>query len=114
MPIIHRKVGHSRTGSGQARTGSIQVFLHCKVSLGMFSSERGISVVLPSGQKIVAFVDKRDVNVGRDPRPGEEIDGLVKVSVVTESRQSIVVDLPQPAISQGPRIEVPPRMLQIA
>ena len=98
-----KKVARSRTG---------QFFLRCSVASGMFSHERGITVELTSGKHVVAFVDARDVRVSKDPRPGEEIEGMVKVSVIEKGRDSVVVDLPQPAISQGTRLEVQPRMLR--
>lgn len=85
--------------------------LKCKVSRGLFSDERGVAVALP-GQPVVAFVDRRDVIVPRDPGPEEEIDGWVKVDVVSLEADSALVDLPQPAVSQGTRLRVPRTMLR--
>ena len=85
--------------------------LNCKVSLGMFSSERGVQIELPDGRVITALVDKNDVTVDRDPPKGGTVAGKVKVTVVEAAGDSVVVDLPQPAISEGPRLIVPRALL---
>lgn len=85
--------------------------IRCKVSQGMFSSERGVLVELPDGRKMTAFVDKCDVLVDRDPVAGEEVRGRVKVAVIEEKKDSVIVDLPQPTITGGPRVRVPKVLL---
>jgi hypothetical protein len=86
--------------------------ISCKVSLGMFSNERGVLVELPDGRKISALVDKRHVIVDEDPKPGAEVEGRVKVSVVEPKKDSIIVDLPQPGLTEGPRLKVPKTFLR--
>ncbi|MGE0826083.1 MAG: hypothetical protein AB7G75_01300 [Candidatus Binatia bacterium] len=89
------------------RTPKIEASISCTVSQGMFSGERGVLVELPDGRKVTAFVDKHDVIVDRDPARGEEVRGRVKVAVVAENKDSVIVDLPQPTITGGPRLRVP-------
>lgn len=86
--------------------------LSCLVSPGMFSTERAVSVELPDGRKISAFVDKRDVLPHRDLKPGQEVQGYVKVSVVEVGKDSAIVDLPQPGLTEGPRLKVPKTILK--
>lgn len=85
--------------------------LRCSVSLGMFSHERAIAVDLPSGQRISAFVDARDVKVAGKPDPGQKLPGRVRVSIVEDRGDSVVVDLPQPAVTEGTRVTVPKALL---
>lgn len=84
----------------------------CKVSLGMFSTERGVIVELPDGRKVSAIVDRRHVIVDKDPQPGSEVEGRVKVFIVEPRKDSIIVDLPQPGLAKGPRLEVPKTFLR--
>ncbi len=81
--------------------------LPCKVSAGMFSSERGILVELPGGRRVSALVDKKHVTPKADPAPGTEVAGRVRVDIVEYHKDSVVVDLPQGGFSEGPRLKVP-------
>ena len=56
--------------------------LACKVSRGMFSTEREIFIQADGGREVTALVDQRSVIEPKQPAPGESIDGRVKVSVV--------------------------------
>lgn len=78
----------------------------------MFSSERGVLVELPDGRKVTALVDKRHVIVDKDPQPGGEVEGRVKVFIVEQKRDSVIVDLPQPGLTEGPRLKVPKTFLR--
>jgi hypothetical protein len=77
----------------------------------MFSNERGVLVELPDGRTLTAFVDKRDVIVEREPVGEEEIRGRVKVQVIEEKNDSVLIDLPRPTITGGPRLRVPKKLL---
>jgi hypothetical protein len=85
----------------------------CKVSRGMFSSEREIFIQGDGGREVTALVDQRSVIEPKQPAPGESIDGRVKVSVVEIDKRSgfALVDLPQPAFGVGSRIKVPTVLL---
>jgi hypothetical protein len=85
----------------------------CKVSRGVFSNERVVLVELPEGRAVTAFVDKRDVIVDRDPAVGEEVGGRLKVEVVETKNDSVLVELPQPSITGGPRVRVPKTLLDL-
>jgi putative intracellular protease/amidase len=89
------------------KTPRTEASISCTVSQGLFSSERGVFVELPDGRKVTAFVDKRDVIIDRDPARGEKVRGRVKVAVVEEKKDFVIVDLPQPTITGGPRLRVP-------
>jgi len=78
-----------------------ELTLKVKVSRGLFANERRISLELPDGRTIAAFVDKRDVIVDRDPQAGEEVKGRVKVSMVEKKNGTALVDLPQPRRLSG-------------
>lgn len=78
----------------------------------MFSTERAISIQLPSGRTVSAFVDRHDVIPDRELKPGEEYQGYVKVSVVEVKNNSAIVDLPQPGLTEGPRLAVPKDLIK--
>jgi hypothetical protein len=85
------------------------MFLDCFVSNGMFSTERGISLVLPDGANVVAFVDQSDVILPSKYSmlsAGQKVRGQVLVSVIGRTQEGVLVDLPQPSIAQGTRIIV--------
>jgi len=86
--------------------------IDCKIFLGMFSSERGVVVELPDGRKVMAVVDKRYVFPDREPKPGTEVDGRVKVFIVESKKDTAIVDLPQAGLTQGPRLEIPRTFLR--
>ena len=81
--------------------------ISCSIGPGMFSSERAISIELPGGRMVSAFVDRHDVIPDRELKPGEEYQGRVKVSLVELKNNSAIVDLPQPGLTQGPRLAIP-------
>lgn len=81
--------------------------ISCKAALGMFSSEREVVVELADGRKISALVDKGDVIVDEDPLPGKEVPARLKVTIVEKSgKDAVIVDLPQPSLTEGPRVKV--------
>lgn len=79
----------------------------CHVYPGMFSAEWGVDIKLHDNSVISALVDKKDVFVEKDPQPGSNVKGTLKVYIVQRSKESVVFDLPQPALASGPRLEVP-------
>ena len=86
--------------------------ISCSISPGMFSSERAISIDLPGGRKVSAFVDRRDVIPDRDLMPGEEYKGHVRVFLVDFRNDSAIVDLPQAGLTEGPRLKVPRDLIE--
>lgn len=88
--------------------------IECKVSLGMFAGERGVRIELPDGQSLSMFVDRSQVEVAREPQPGEEIDGWLEVSVIGESDGRAIIDLPQQTFTSGTRVAVPRDFLRAA
>jgi hypothetical protein len=81
--------------------------ISCKVALGMFPSEREVIVELADGRQMSALADKRDVIVEKDPALGSEVPGRVKVSIVEPAgKDAVIVDLPQPGLTEGPRVKV--------
>ncbi len=84
-----------------------RVRIKCKVSLGLFSNERGVRIELPGGKAVSALVDKSQVEEERAPTAGEEVNGFVWASIVKESSDSYMIDLPQPTLTGGTRVLVP-------
>ncbi|MBI4505274.1 MAG: hypothetical protein HY691_07045 [Chloroflexi bacterium] len=83
-----------------------QATIPCVISRGMFQDERAVIVALPNEAKATFLVDKRHVIPQDDPGPGRQVEGYVKVSIVAEQDDSVIVDLPQPGLTVGPRIAV--------
>ena len=87
------------------------VAIRCTVSRGMFEDERAVHVELSDGRTVSAFVDKEDVLVEEEPSAVSEVTGRVRVVVVKENDKSVILDLPQPTITNGPRVEVNKELL---
>jgi hypothetical protein len=89
-------------------------YLPCKVSKGLFATERQVSVALPDGKNFIAFVDHRNIRLKSDLNltSEESVDGWVKVYPVEVSTSKALVDLPtQGGFAEGPRIEISPKEL---
>jgi len=87
------------------------VTMRCTVSRGMFKDERAVHVKLTDGRNVSAFVDKDDVSVEEEPTAASEVMGRVRVVVVKENDKSVILDLPQSTITNGPRVEVNKELL---
>jgi len=86
--------------------------VNCSISAGMFKSERMVSVELPGGHEVTALVDRNQVIPDREVSPSEEYKGQVKVTVVQVRNNSAIIDLPQPGLTQGPRLVVPKNIIK--
>ena len=86
--------------------------VNCSISAGMFKSERMVSVEIPGGHEITALVDRHQVIPDREVSPSEEYKGQVKVTVVQLKNNSAIIDLPQPGLTQGPRLVVPKNIIK--
>jgi hypothetical protein len=86
--------------------------VNCSISAGMFKSERMVSVELPGGHEVTAFVDRRQVIPDREITSSEEYKGQLKVTVVQVKNDSATIDLPQPGLTQGPRLVVPKKIVK--
>jgi hypothetical protein len=94
-------------GARRKPSYSAYALIDCTVSAGTFADERSIVVNLPNGQSVLAFVDKSQVLVERDPKDGEEVNGRLRVYVVSKMKDKAIIDLPEAGIAVGPRVEVP-------
>jgi hypothetical protein len=107
-PYLHKE-------SQMSKKKHILPTVACKVSRGMFSTEREIFIQGDDGSEVTALVDQSSVIEPKQPAPGESIDGRVKVSVVEIDNKSgfALVDLPQPAFAVGARIKIPAKLLDL-
>jgi len=90
-------------------TSSDYYFIQCKVSPGLFATERQVAIKLPDGREFIAFVDERNVKVKgkQELRLENPVDGWVKVFPVEVKKNKALVDLPQGSFTEGPRIQIP-------
>lgn len=91
-----------------------RALVRCKVSLGMFANERGVRIELPNGESVSALVDASQVQVEKNPRPGEEVDGYLWVSVIGDTEGKFVIDLPQQTLTGGTRVSVAKTLVRSA
>jgi hypothetical protein len=96
-------------GATQARA-----LIRCKVSIGMFTNERGVEIEIPGRDTLSLLADRSQVRIEREPAPGEEVEGWLEVSVISASGGHVLVDLPQPTFMTGTRIAVPRDLLRAA
>jgi hypothetical protein len=87
-------------------------FIRCKISRGLFDSERQVTVRLPDGREFVTFVDMRNVKEDQPIDHEKTVDGWVEVFPVRVTSHQALVDLPQGSFTEGPRIEIPSRELR--
>jgi hypothetical protein len=112
-------MGISRREREMAKTSAKRVVarnddlstIRCKVSLGMFPSERVITLELPE-EVVTGFVDKNDVIVTKEPSQDQAVDGRVRVYVLEIKKDSVLIDLRQPTITHGTRLRVPRSFLE--
>lgn len=88
-----------------------EVNIKCRVLPGVFSEEREVVISLPDGQTMSAPISKRLVQVEEEPHIGHEVEGSVRALLVEEGDRTVLVELPQPGLSKGPRIVVPKELL---
>lgn len=86
--------------------------IKCTVSIGMFAHERGVQIEIPDGETLSLLVDRSQVQIDREPAPGEAVDGWLEVTVISASNGRVIVDLPQPTFTTGTRIAVPRHLLK--
>lgn len=94
------------------KNGRVLTTILCRVSPGMFSTERGIQFDLPDGRRVSAFVDKSRVITASEPRTGRDVDGRLKVDVVQYKDDCAIVDLSQPGLAVGARVRVPRALIE--
>jgi len=88
--------------------------LKCKVSLGTFTGEVFVIIELPEGKVLTGVADTSQVVLGggQQLRPDTLIDGGVKIVVVEQAKDKLLVDLPRETFSQGNRVLVPREMVR--
>lgn len=89
-----------------------RALIKCKVSLGMFADERGVRIELPNGESLFTLADRSQLQVEREPAPGEEVDGYVWVSIIDETGGNLLIDLPQQTFTGGTRISIPKALVR--
>lgn len=82
------------------------IAIPCTVSTGMFRNERGVVIRIANGQAVTAIVDATDVSVTKAITRDSSAPGKVRAFIVEERKDTVVVDLPQPTLMGGPRLEV--------
>lgn len=88
-------------------------YLLCKIRLGSFERERGVIIEMPEGN-VTTIVDELDVLPRTKPEPGVILNGRLKVFVVDQKGDRVIVDLPRETFSSGPRIAVPKELVVAA
>jgi hypothetical protein len=89
-------------------------YILCQFRLGSFERERGVIIDIPDVGKITTIVDKSDLLPNRKPEPGQILEGKLKVFVVDQKDDKVIVDLPRETFTSGPRIAVPRTLLVAA
>ena len=92
--------------------GNKFVLVKCKVSLGMFSTERAVTIELTGGQRATAFAHRREVVTSKKPAKHELLRGCLRAELVEIQGNSALIELPQPALGMGTRVRVPTSIIQ--
>ncbi len=82
--------------------------LPCKVSEGIFSFEKVVSVVMPTEQTYFGFVQDCNLILDQKPRGDEEVDGRIKISLIKFDNKNILFSFPEEQSTfRGTRFKVP-------
>ena len=87
--------------------------LHCWVSEGFFPNELGVRIGL-GGESLISFVPASAVIVEGQVTPGSVIEGDLRVAVIGELNDQVMIGLPMETLSTGSRIMVNRSLLQLS
>ena len=88
------------------------VGIDCDVMPGMFTNERGVRFKLADGTEATVIVSASTVAVKRPFVENQEAPGKLLAYVVEKRKDTLVLDLPQPTLQGGPRVEVSKSLVQ--
>ncbi|MFH0831465.1 MAG: hypothetical protein V1886_01190 [archaeon] len=71
-----------------------KMYIKCKVSKGIFSSEYHIAVANIKGEYTAGFADKQSVKIKKEPQEGETLEGFAKVYLIEEHKDKYLIQLP--------------------
>lgn len=88
--------------------------LKCKVGLGLWAKQYAVVIEFEEngkGRKISTTAHESQVRVAEKPKPGERVDGELRVRVVRPTDDHVVVRLPEEAFNSGPTVTVPKALI---
>lgn len=83
-----------------------EVWLRCALYPGQFTSELAVVVKTYNGKTFSLFAQKVDLRYDRPPSEEEPADGWIKVRVVQQEGELLLVRLPQTTLENGPYLTV--------
>jgi hypothetical protein len=83
----------------------MEMWLRCKVGGGQFSGEFAVTGEDFRGEQFSLFAPEEFVELDGDPSFGE-VNGLIRVSIMAEERDLVLVGLPRPALINSQSVTV--------
>jgi hypothetical protein len=80
--------------------------LRCQLYPGQFSSEFAVVVESFNGRAFSLFASREDVKCEREPSQDEPTTGWLKVKILEQEGNNILVQLPQSTIENGSYLAV--------
>jgi hypothetical protein len=84
----------------------MQAELRCQVYPGQFSSEFTVVVEEFQGRRYSLFASRDEVRVGQDPTQDAPAEGWLRVQVIGDEGNNVLVQLPHSTIENGPYLAV--------
>jgi len=90
---------------------STEKWLKCKVSPGMFPNEYAVQSETFNGTGFCLFVGVGSVEVSQAPDSGRDVDGKLRVGVLSQEEDLVLVKLPAAALENGKFVTVKEKQL---
>src|SRR5438309_2067463 len=84
----------------------MRVKLRCRISAGQFSSEYAVVVRSHDGREFSLFAQTGDVTYSEQPTADREVDGWIKVELLQQDKNLVLVRLPQTTLENGQFLSV--------
>jgi len=81
-------------------------YLRCKIGLGQFSGEVAVQSATASGEEFSLFVDDECVDCDRSLEQESPVDGWIRVEVLAEEGELLLVQLPGQTFENGRTVTV--------
>ncbi len=84
----------------------MDAWLDCKISLGQFSGEFAVNGETFDGSPFSLFAAADYLEFAREPEPRQRVEGQIRVQVIQEKDNLMLVRLPQQTLENGYHITV--------
>lgn len=81
-------------------------WLDCVVSQGQFTGEYAVKAALHDGTEFSLFASEDDVSFHGPPSEDEHVAGRIRVELLSQKENLLLISLPQPTFENGKTVTV--------